>query len=385
MISPFQNLRPEENLLIDLCRLSFNDEQKRITEEQVAAVSDWDYFIKLANEHGVVSIVFYILEQLGLISNIPVDAQATLQKLHLKSLARNTFLIEKFIELTKSLDHIGIESVALKGIALEPAVYGNKGLRQMSDIDIYIEDKNECLRAWEHLKNSGYISKPLKSALYNKLLLDYGKHLPDLSKDGISFDLHYSLFDIDQDVTTISISTNKLNLEIPDYDIHFLYLLKHLNDHELVGGSQLRLYLDLVQILTTTDIDATSNRMIDLAEKLGLKTILFEKLHLLHQIWSIPIDEDILNRLTEDQKKKVTNTFLIFLRDPKGQTGINKGARYRKIIRNIPGLRKKFIFLLGDIFPSLSFMQSRYNTRTRAGACFYYPVRFGKLLLLFIR
>lgn len=385
MNSSIWNLSHDEELLLNLCRLLFNDEQKSKIEELVTDVPEWDQFIRLANEHGVIALIFHNLEQLDLLSNIPDNAQSTLQKLYLKSLARNTFLIEKFTELKKTLAEIGIKPVVLKGMALEPAVYGNIGLRQMTDIDIYIPDEEECLKAWERLKSIGYVSKPLKSSLYNKILPDYGKHIPDLHKDGISIDLHHNLFDIDYHVDTINISKGPVDLTIPAHDIHFLYLVKHLNYHELKGESQLRMYIDLLHLIIKADININSTRFIDLAEKLGLKTSLFEKLFLLHKFWSVPVKEDILNQLKDNQKKKAVNTFLSFLRNPKGHTGINKGARYRETIRNIPTLRKKIIFLIGDIFPSVSFMQNRYNTRTRIGACFYYPLRFGKLLLLFIR
>ena len=379
------NLNLEEELLLNLCRLSFNDEQKSRIKGLVKRISGWDHFIWLANEHGIVSIIFHNLEQLGLLSYIPESANSTLKGLYLKSLARNTFLVEKFVELKKCLDEIGIKLVVLKGMALEPGIYGNIGLRQMTDIDLYINDKNECLRAWKHLKNSGYISNPVKSSLHSKILIDYGKHMPDLNKDGISFDLHHSLFDNDHHIDTIIISTDAVELTVPAYDFHFLYLVKHLDYHELKGESQLRLYIDLFQIIKRTDVDINSSRIIDLAEKLGLKKILFEKLFLLHLIWSVPVKKDILNQLTDNQKSKAVNTFLGFLSDPKSGEGKNRGAAYRKTIKTIPTLRKKLIFLLGDIFPSVSFMQNRYNTKTRIGACLYYPVRLGKLLFLFIR
>lgn len=385
MNNPISNLKQEENLLLKLCRLLFNDNQKSTIRELVTGINDWDYFTKLANEHGIVSLVFYKLVQLDLASSIPESSRNTLQALHLQSLARNTFLIEKYIELKKNLDEIGIDLVVLKGMALELSIYGNKGLRQMTDIDLYIPGKDKCLKAWNHLVNYGYKPKPLKSPLYKKILVDFGKHMPDLYKDGISIDLHHGLFDKDYRINTIGISTDKLKLKIPEYDIHFLFLAKHLSDHELRGESQLRLYIDLLQIITMTEVDITSTHNMNLAEKLGLKTILIEKLFLLHKFWSLPVNEDILNQLTDDQKSKATDMFLSFLRNPKGREGANKGTNYRKTLRNIPTLRKKFIFIIGDLFPSLSFMQNRYNTRTRIGACLYYPLRLGKLLFLIIR
>ena len=379
------DLSPEEDLLLNLCRLSFSSEQRRKIEELIAGLPDWEHFIWMINEYGIISITYHNIEHLGLAYNIPENIQTILKSLYLKTLARNTFLVEKFVELQKSLKGIGINPVVLKGMALEPGVYDNIGLRQISDIDLYIGDRNECLKAWQHLVNSGYTPRPLKSELHNKILLDFGKHMPDLYKDGISIDLHNSLFDIEHHIDTISISTGRSELTIPAYDIHFLYIAKHLKHHELSGQSQLKFYIDLYRIIWRADLDVTSTRFIDLADKLGLKTILFEKLFLLHLIWSTPITEEISNQLTSAQKAEFIITFTSFLRDRRGQKGKNKGGIYREIIRNIPTLREKLIFLLGDIFPSVSFMQNRYNTRTRIGACLYYPIRLGKLLLLFIR
>ncbi|MEA1886971.1 MAG: nucleotidyltransferase family protein [Bacteroidota bacterium] len=385
MNNPISNLKQEENLLLKLCRLLFNDDQKSTINELVTGINDWDYFTKLANEHGIVSLVFYNLVQLDLTSSIPESSRNTLQALHLQSLARNTFLIEKYIELKENLDEIGIEPVVLKGMALEPSIYGNKVLRQMTDIDLYIPGKDECLKAWNHLVNYGCKPKPLKSPIYKKILADFGKHMPDLYKDGISIDLHHGLFDNDYPINTIGISTDKLKLKIPTYDIHFLFLAKHLSDHELRGESQLRLYIDLLQIIIKTELNFTSTNITNLAEKSGLKTILIEKLFLLHKFWLVPVKEDILNQLTDKQKSRATDMFLSFLRNPKGRSGTNKGTNYRKTLRNIPTLRKKFIFIIGDLFPSLTFMQNRYSTKTRIGACLYYPLRLGKLLLLLIR
>ena len=378
MSSILAKLKPEEILLLNIIPLP--DGNRKIIKDLITEVEDWDNFIRMANKHGVIALVYHNIEKSNLFSSVPPEIHNTLKTLYFKSLARNTFLVEKFTELQKNLESISIKPVVLKGMALEPTVYGNKGLRQMNDIDIYIADKDDCLRAWKHLISMGYNSRPQKSALYNDLLLDYGKHLPDLYKDGISYDLHFKLFENDYPVDTLAVSSGKVNLLIPAHNIHFLYLVKHLDDHERIGGSQLRLYLDLVQILKTTGIDPA--HMIEPAAKLSLRSVLLEKLFLLNLFWSVPVEKTITDQLTDKQKTKAAESFLAFLRNPKGNTGRNKGTSYRRTLKTVPGLKKKIIFLLGDIFPSVSFMQTRYKTRTRAGACLYYPLRLGKLLLL---
>ncbi|MDT8402616.1 MAG: nucleotidyltransferase family protein [Bacteroidales bacterium] len=378
-------LRSEEELLLELCRLSFNSEQKNIIRELVNSESDWDYFIRLANEHGIVSSTYHSLEQLDLLSEMPENIKETLRALYLKSLARNTFLAERFIDINKTLADIGIEPVVLKGMALEPFIYENRGLRQMTDIDLHIPGKDDCINAWKHLKDSGYITKPLKSRLYKKLLADFGKHMPDLYKDGISIDLHHSLFDIEHRIEILSLKTDRAELLVPDHDIHFLFLAKHLADHESNGESQLRLYLDLVQLFLRHGEKTGAKHLVSLAKKLDIEDVLIEKLFLLNLFWNVPVEGEILGKISPERKARATSKFIDFLRNPKGNTGRNRGAGYRKTLRNIPTMRKKLLFILGDIFPSITFMQNRYGTKTRIGACVYYPLRFGKLLLLIRR
>jgi len=385
MIILESELHAEEKLLLELCSLSFTNEDKNKIKVGLSRVSNWDMFINLANEHGIVSLVYHNLEQSGLIALLPEAVQSGLQSLYLKSLARNTFLIDKYSELEISLSETGIKPVALKGMALEHTAYGNKGIRQMTDIDLYIPGKDECLKAWNHLVNSGYESKPLKSSLYKKIITDFGKHMPDLYKDGISIDLHHGLFDNYINIETTTISTGRIDLTVPVNNIHFLFLVKHLVDHEKKGESQLRLYLDLVHLMSMPVEKTSAGHLAALAKELNIEDILIEKLFLLNLFWKVPVEVEILGKISPERKTRAASKFIDFLRNPKGNTARNKGAGYRKTLRNIPTLRKKLLFILGDIFPSLAFMQNRYRTKTRIGAYVYYPLRFGKLLLLIRR
>jgi hypothetical protein len=51
------------------------------------------------------------------------------------SLARNAALYNMIREVASILESEDIKMVFLKGLALEMSVYGNRGLRQMSDAD----------------------------------------------------------------------------------------------------------------------------------------------------------------------------------------------------------------------------------------------------------
>ena len=163
------DLIDEELLLLSLCRLTFNEEQRRKTETLAGGIADWDYFASLANDHGLSALAGYNLNLPGIEGKVPPGILAGLKNAHHISLRRNVFLTEL---ITKVLDHLntaGISTVLIKGLALELTDYGNVGLRQMSDVDILI-DHNKCVEAWNILKQNGFESLPLKSAFHKPIL-----------------------------------------------------------------------------------------------------------------------------------------------------------------------------------------------------------------------
>lgn len=424
----------EEKLLLRLSRLSFSNEQKKEIASLVEQIQNWSIFVKLATNHGISALVYNNLKEAGFMDRLPDEAVKFLQAAYLKSLSRNTILYEEYCGLKEILAEAGIAPVLLKGMALELTVYGNMGLRQMNDIDLFI-DRNICLKAWELLISKGYLPQQLKSRLHEKLILDIGKHLPELYKDGISFEIHHRLFDYSSGPRAPALGTTftkptavkkpssfalrasadrsadrsagKQGLEIISIEsndqvqrtevdgtihtflvkeYHFLYLVKHLHYHEKAKAeSQLRLYNDLCQVMLQCTQDIKSSGIVELAQKLGLVEILFEKLYILHVFWGMPLPQEIDSALTEGQKNRARELFVHFLRSPKENKVTNRGRAYRNTLNNIPGVANKIRYIAGDIFPSIKFMKERYNISSNLKACLFYPLRVGKLVYLFSR
>jgi len=167
------DIRNEEMLLPALCRLDFSNEQTVKINELVKCVADWEYFASLANEHGVVALVFYNLEKSGFLAAVPEKIASILNNAFMLSLSRNSFHTSVISELLRILNEENIKSVLLKGMALELSVYGNTGLRQMTDIDILI-DRNEYKRARKTLIKNGFVSLPVNPCFTYQLLLIQG-------------------------------------------------------------------------------------------------------------------------------------------------------------------------------------------------------------------
>jgi len=385
------NIRDEEILLLGLCRLEFSDEQIIKIRSLITHVTDWSYFGSLANAHGVAALVWHNLENHHLLSGIPDDVTAFLRGALMKSLSRNTFNTESMGEVLRLLNGENIKTVLLKGLALEFSVYGNAGLRQMSDVDILI-CREQCMRAREVLISNGYVSLPVKSVLHKLILADTGKHLPSLIKNGTSIEIHHELFGGRKNVLTRMLYDNSYEFEIkgqkayiPQPQIFFLYLVKHLYLHEMNNESQLRLYTDLIVLIENFREDIINYDLLKYASQAGMSEILAWRIGPLRDLWGVPFPTWIDDFIDKWYNPDSINKFIFFLKSPKGNPPLDKARFYRHIISDIPGLHRKFLFLLGDIFPSFTFMKKRYNCTSDWKVLFYYPQRLGKVLWLFGR
>jgi hypothetical protein len=379
----------EEHLLLELCRLEFSDEQINRIKSLLAVITDWPYFSNLANEHGVAALVWYNLEKYQLHSEIPEAAAYFLKCTLMRSLGRNTFNTESMGEVLRLLNAENIKIVILKGLALENSVYGNQGLRQMSDVDILI-NRDECIKARKILISNGYVSLPVKSFFHKLILAYYGKHLPSLIKNGTSVEIHHELFGGRKNLMTKMLYDSSYMVEIkgekawfPQPQIFFLYLVKHLWLHEMNNESQLRLYTDLIVLIEKHNYEILNYNLLKCASDAGMSEILAWHLEPLRDIWRVSFPQWLNDFIDKWHNEDFIDRFFFFLRNPKNNPPGDKAGLYRHILDDIPGFHRKFLFILGDLFPTVSFMKNRYKCKSTWKVLLYYPHRLGKVLWLF--
>ena len=378
----------EEILLTELCRLEFSSDQIRKLRSLITGTEDWKYLADLSNKHGVAALVYYNLEKLGFLQYLSQETVEFLHNAHMMSMARNVHHLKETEMVLKLMNEAGIKTVLLKGLGLEISVYGNRGLRQMTDVDVLMKSE-DCIRARDILISNGFTSLPLKSPLHERIVMHIGKHLPSLIKNGFSIEIHHRLFGSEEEglagMLYEKCSENSINNEkvfIPEAQILFLYLIRHLYMHEQNNESQLRLYTDLVVLIGKYRDEIINSDLTVLAEMGEMSTILANKLEILRDIWEISfpgwLNEFIGSNCDPGNKDK----FMFFLRSPKDNPAVNKAWFYRYTIHEIHGLHRKLLYILGDLFPSVGFMKKRYNCNSRWKVVFYYPHRLGKLWYL---
>jgi hypothetical protein len=330
------NLNPEEKFLLALCGLDFSEEQKKEIIQLMESLIDWDRYLKLVNEHGIIALEAYNISELGLSDRLPEGVLKILDNARMKTLMRNTWQTQQWKEVNDILSGAGIKHVLLKGMALEHTVYRSLGLRQMTDTDILVK-RNDALKAWNLLQKHGFVPEPLKSPLHRKIIMDLGKHLPSLLKESYQIEIHHRLFRekkknellndaIDQAIPIRIAGTTGYILE---KELHLEFLRQHNDYHLNAAGSQMKLYLDF-QLLS-------------------------------------PGEEVILPSG--------------FISNPRqeGRPG-NRKKIFSDVYYSMPA-SSRLRFLAGEVFPSLQWMKRRHNCGV-VKALLLYPRRLGKLLWL---
>jgi hypothetical protein len=331
IISP---LPVEEKLLLSLCRLNLASEKKAEITELMKEVRDWDRFVRLASDHGVIALSAYNIRQALLSGHVPPAVMKLLDDGRMLTITRNTWLTKRWKEVNMILAGAGIRHILLKGMALEHTIYGAKGLRQMTDTDILVK-KDDVMKAWLLLQEHGFRSDMIKSVLHRKIITETGKHMPTLRMDGYPLDIHHRLFyEPDQNKLLNEAIDNAIAIEVEgtkafilDDEIHLEYLKHHYLDHLASGEWQLRLYID-VELLRPGRVPT-------------------------------PVEE--------------------FLPGPQRQTGRIRQKEYYRIHYFALPRKVRFRYLAGDIFPSLRWMRQRHRCGT-VKAMLLYPRRVGKLL-----
>jgi len=301
------------DLLLLLCRYPFEESNRKALSEMLGEVKDWHKLVELINAHGIIALAAYNIKETGLEATVPAEAMAILENGYLQSVVRNTWLTEHWKEVNTILSDAGIKHVLLKGMALEHTIYGSRGLRQMNDNDILLK-REDSLKAWYLLQQKGFSHGPIKSALHKKFLPDIGKHLPELYKDGYAVEIHHKIFESENETNKDNIDPVDSSVEITiggtkafilSNEMQMKHLISHFERHALEGSVQIRQYADIILLDKTTSV--------------------------------VMPDKFISNPHQTENK-------------------VYRKAAYKKNFATVPA-KYQLRYLIGDIFPSVSWMK----------------------------
>lgn len=370
-------------LLLLLSRIDFPAGKKQLILEEFKSFTAWKLFAALAVRHGVAALVWQNICDLGLAGSVPETERTMLEGLRFKAIARVSWISEAAAGVSALLESEGIKVVMLKGLALEHTVYGSRGLRQMSDADLLVAP-SDALRARDILIAAGFGSMPLKSPLYRHIILDLGNHLPELHRGGISVDLHFRLFGPEGEEMVVkaieqsaTVTAGGATLRVLPPVTSFLALVSHIYKHEIKGEFQLRLWTDIYLMLEKYRDEILTPGLPSAAEEAGIPAETRIVLTVMARVWGVAVPDEMKAHSQDEEER--AGMFMNHLTHPGAVEPIGQKEMFRRNLKSLSGARKKIIFILGDVFPSVRFMKKRYGCRSNLAAMFYYPHRMGKL------
>ncbi len=158
----------------------------------------------------------------------------------------------------------------------------------------------------------------------------------------------------------------------------FLALVSHIYKHEIKGEFQLRLWTDIYLLLERYGKQILTSGLADATEEAGIRKETAVVLTVMKQVWGVVLPDGMT--VSSDAENAVVARFMNRLAHPESVESLTQREMFMRNLRALKSPLKKFIFILGDIFPSVGFMKRRYNCRYKTAAFLFYPHRLGKIL-----
>lgn len=181
---------PELRLLSYLSRVLPREEERLKVRRLLEEPTDWERFIQLAMRHGVASVIFHGLAQHE--CALPKQVAESLRQHARNAAIRGMALASELVKVQALLGQEGLAVTAYKGPALSKLLYGNVGVREYSDVDLFVRSTDFRL-ARETLCAAGF--QPTTQIPREK----QGRYVERLTQcefshpGGIRVDLHWQL------------------------------------------------------------------------------------------------------------------------------------------------------------------------------------------------
>lgn len=319
-------LRPEDEFLLCCARTNVNPEIKDKILFLIQNKPDWDYLLNLALRHRLLPLLYHNLNSICP-EMVPEDILKELKDYFNANVRKNLMLTGELIKVLNLLESEGINAVPYKGPVLASMAYGNIGLRQFSDLDIFI-DKSDAFKIRDTLVSNGYVPQfnLRKNMEGNYLKSQKGFVLLDKNQRfSIDFQWKFSgnffsfhsvpeyLFNSQLDIIKLN-GHNILNFSPENL---LLILSIHSAGHQ---WSHLIWICDIAELIKGYDLNW--DEIIEKANLMGIKRMLSVNLSLVNRILGVnipkkiskDIDLDTTTKKISDEVQK--NLFSVKLKTP---------------------------------------------------------------------
>jgi hypothetical protein len=153
-------LRPEDQLLICIARRDLDESTVQSIRGLLNRDAfDWEYVSAMATSHGVAALLAHHLQSINC-EVVPRSVLLQLQTENQQNSERCLWLAGELAKLAAAMQKAGIPCISFKGPTLAITAYQDLGLRQFTDLDLFVHAR-DVARAKELLAKHGF--KPLRN------------------------------------------------------------------------------------------------------------------------------------------------------------------------------------------------------------------------------
>ncbi len=358
------------------------DENSRVRPGRIGP-SEWTDIAALARRHRVGPLLYRDLRRKAW--PIPAGAMDELADLYHVHLRRNLRLYRALAAIVTDFRNAGLPVLVLKGAHLAEGVYGNPGVRPMSDIDL-LAAKGDLGGVERRLKGLGFRAAAALGRLPQDIEAKISKELPEyIHPSGVRVDVHWTIADpgdvaIDgQGLWARSVRVSLGGAEAAGLcpEDLILHIALHAIRHDKLEAGLLAL-CDIREIVAAAGagLDWTALTMRAREWKAGNGVGL--ALRLARDLLAVPVPDEILAALPPGG----VDERIVRLAMEKMASGARRDASLTPNLRLLWSRRPFHVKLtryLRSLFPARAEMARMYPAAASAFFWLYYPVRIVDL------
>ena len=301
--APSVEVVPEWSLLLaasspDVQDLDFNHIRRLLPQSL-----DWIATLRLADQHGLISLLYQNLAPLHDV--VPPAVLASLRQSYERNIHKSLFLTRELIRVLDCLGGLGIDVVPYKGVVLSKVYYGDMALRQSGDLDLFVR-RQDVTRIESAVRALGYTPRVLIPEDAERNYIDSGYECTFDSAAGINLlELQWALqprfYAVDFDMNglferAVTVSVADRYMKTPSPEDLLLILSAHAAKH--VWGRLIWL-CDIAQIIKRQNLNW--DWIHSQSQELGIQRILHITLRLMHRFLATPMPARIKDAVLADR------------------------------------------------------------------------------------
>ncbi|HXP40679.1 MAG TPA: nucleotidyltransferase family protein, partial [Candidatus Acidoferrales bacterium] len=301
--APSVEVVPEWSLLLAASSPDLRDLDLNHIRPLLPQSSDWIATLRLADQHGIISLLHQNLAPLHDI--VPPTVLASLRQSYERNIHKSLFLARELIRILDCLGGLGIDVVPYKGVVLSEVYYGDMARRQSGDMDLFVRQQ-DVPRIKSAVRALGYTPRVLIPEDAERDYIDSGYECTFDSAAGINLlELQWALqprfYAVDFDMNglferAVTVSVAGRYVKTPSPEDLLLILSVHAAKH--VWGRLIWL-CDIAQIIKRQNLNW--DWIQSQSQELGITRILHVTLLLMHRFLATPMPAPIRDAVVADR------------------------------------------------------------------------------------